>query len=78
MQAGARRAIFQGMTDTSYRVIPQKEHLFSVEMVLPSGKRRLIPDFQDKAEADAWIIQTARMLHELDPRHKVPVRAGNH
>ena len=59
------------MSDTTYRVIPQKEHLFSVEMTRPSGHRRLIPDFRDKAEADAWIIQTTRLLHELDPRDKV-------
>jgi hypothetical protein len=62
------------MSDTTYRVIPQKEHLFSVEMTRPSGHRRLIPDFRDKAEADAWIIQTTRLLHELDPRDKVIAR----
>ena len=62
------------MSEIAYHVIPQKGHLFTVEMVPPSGKKRLIPDFRDKAEADAWIVQTTRMLHELDPRHKVVSR----
>ena len=67
------------MSDTIYRVIPQKKNFFSVEMTRPSGKRRMIPDFRDKAEADAWIIQTARLLHELDPRDKVIARKpGEH
>jgi hypothetical protein len=62
------------MADTSYRVIPQEGDLFSVEMMLPSGKRRLIPGFRDRSEADAWIIQTAKMLHERDPHHRVTSR----
>jgi hypothetical protein len=73
------RGILVGMPETSYRVIPQKGHLFSVEMTLPSGRRRLIPDFRAKAEADAWIVQTERLLHKLDPRHKLISRdTGKH
>jgi hypothetical protein len=60
-----------GVADVIYRVIPQKGHFFSVEMTRPNGARRLILDFRDKREADAWIIQTKRMLHELDPLHRV-------
>jgi hypothetical protein len=39
-------------------------------MVPESGKRCLITDFRNKAEADAWIVQTERMLRERDPRHR--------
>ena len=63
-----------GMADVIYRVIPQKGHFFSVEMTRPNGARRLIADFRDKREAEAWIIQTKRMLHELDPLHRVTSR----
>jgi hypothetical protein len=59
---------------TTYRLIAQEGQRFSVEMIRPDGKRKLIPDFRDKAEADAWIVQTERMLHELDPRHRVTSR----
>jgi hypothetical protein len=62
------------MPEIIYRVIPQEGHLFSVEMARSNGKCSLIPDFRNKAEADAWIVQTGRMLHELDPMHKVPFR----
>jgi hypothetical protein len=67
------------MIGMAYRVIRQKDHRFRVEMTNLKGNRSLIPDFRDKAEADAWIIQTKRMLHELDPRDRVLVRKpGEH
>ena len=59
------------MISMAYRVIPQKGHLFSVEMNYLKGKCSLIPGFRDKPEADAWIVQTKRMLHELDPTDRV-------
>jgi hypothetical protein len=62
------------MTEAVYHVVPQKNNLFSVEMTPPNGRLRLIPDFRDKADADAWIVQTARMLHGLYPIHKVVPR----
>jgi hypothetical protein len=65
------------MISMTYRVIPQKGHLFSVEMTGLKGKCSLIPSFRDKSEADAWIVQTKRMLHALDPRDRViPRTAG--
>ena len=63
------------MISMAYRVIPQKGHLFSVEMTNLTGKCSLIPGFRDISEADAWIVQTKRMLHELDPRDRVVARA---
>ena len=57
-----------------YRVIPQKGQLFSVEMTGFTGKCTLIPGFRDESEADAWIVQTKRMLHEPDPTDGVVAR----
>ena len=66
------------MTETIYHVVPQKNSLFAVEMTPPNGRLRQIPDFRDKADADAWIVQTERMLHGLDPVNKVvPRRHGD-
>ena len=62
------------MISMAYRVIPQKGQLFSVEMTSLKGKCSLISGFRDKSEADAWIVQTKRMLHELDPRDRVVAR----
>jgi hypothetical protein len=62
------------MTETIYHVVPQKNSLFAVGMTPPNGRLRVIPDFRDKADADAWILQTMRMLHGLDPIHKVVAR----
>jgi hypothetical protein len=59
------------MTEAIYHVIPQENNLFTVEMTPSNGRLRLIPDFRDKADADAWIVQTVRMLHGLDPIHKL-------
>jgi hypothetical protein len=60
------------MPHMTYRVIPQKSERYSVEMISPTGKRSLIEDFRDQAEANAWIVQTMRMLH--DPRDQIPTR----
>ena len=62
------------MISMAYRVVPQKGHLFSVEMDNLSGKCSLIPGFRDKSEADAWIVQTKRMLHGLDPTGRITAR----
>jgi hypothetical protein len=62
------------MRETIYHVVPQENSLFTVEMTPPNGRLRMIPDFRDKADADAWIVQTMRMLHGLDPIHKVVAR----
>jgi hypothetical protein len=59
------------MTETIYHVVRQKNELFTVEMTPPNGRRRLIPDFRDKAEADAWIVQTTRLLHGLDRTYRI-------
>ena len=56
------------MVDTVYRVVAQKDRRMSVEMVRPDGRQRLIPDFKDKAEADAWIIQTKRLRRAAHPQ----------
>ena len=50
-----------------YRLIKQKNRLVSVEMVKPSGTRQIIPDFRDEADANAWIIQTRRMIQATHP-----------
>src|SRR5215472_9349830 len=65
------RGILPGMPKTTFRIIVQPENLFSVEMTPPSGKPRLIPDFRTRAEAEAWIVQTERMLHARDPTARI-------
>jgi hypothetical protein len=55
------------MVDTIYRLIPQKDRRISVEMAKPNGRRRVIPDFVDEAEANAWIIQTKRLIRSANP-----------
>jgi hypothetical protein len=64
-----------GMPKAAFRIIDQPKGLFSVEMTPPGGKPRLIPDFRTRAEADAWIVQTERLLLARDPRDRVEARA---
>jgi hypothetical protein len=56
-----------GMGATEFRLVPQKDHRISVEMVKPTGRRQLIPDFRDEADANAWIVQIQRLLQEAHP-----------
>ena len=74
VQSQVCRDILAGMISMAYRVIPQKGHLFTVEMNNLKGKCSLIPGFRDKSEADAWIVQTKRMLHDLNPMDRVLAR----
>ena len=55
------------MVDTIYQLIPQRDRRISIEMAKPDGRRRIIPDFMDEAEANAWIIQTKRLLRAAHP-----------
>jgi len=71
-------AILPVMAEALFHVIPQAGHLFAVEMTPTSGRMRLIPDFRSKGEADAWIVQTKRLLDSRDPLHKVPYREERH
>ena len=62
------------MVDTVYRLIPQKDRRISVEMAKPNGRTRVIPDFMDEAEANAWIIQTTRLIRAAHPYLPGPKR----
>jgi hypothetical protein len=50
------------MIDTSYRVIPRAKHRFDVEMARPGGSPKTIEGFATEHEANAWIVQTQRMI----------------
>ena len=62
------------MVSMAYRVFPEKGIFFSAEMTNRNGKHTTIAGFRDKLEADAWIVQTKRMLHGLDPTDRVEAR----
>jgi len=55
------------MVETSYRVIPRAKHRFDVEMAKPSGSRKTIEGFNSEHEANAWVVQTQRMLRAAGP-----------
>lgn len=56
-----------GMGQTTYRLVRQKDGRIGVEMTKPSGRKRIIPDFRDEADANAWIIQTQRLIETAHP-----------
>jgi hypothetical protein len=62
------------MVDTVYRLMTQKDRRISVEMVKLNGRCRIIPDFVDEAEANAWIIQTKRLIRSTHPYLPGPKR----
>jgi hypothetical protein len=74
VEAHNERVKMLGMVDTVYRLITQKDRRFSVEMAKPDGRRRVIPDFVDEAEANAWIIQTRRLIRSTHPYPPGPKR----
>jgi hypothetical protein len=65
------------MPNTVYRVVPQGDHGVSVEMIRPSGARRVIPDLRDAAEAKAWVVQTQRQRRSLSPNFRRDPKHNN-
>jgi len=55
------------MRETTFLIIRQKGAPVSVEMTKPNGRKQIIPDFRDEAEARAWIIQTQRLIAAANP-----------
>jgi hypothetical protein len=49
------------MATVTFRVIPQKNRTYHVELVRPDGSRRTITGFRSEHEAQAWGIQAERM-----------------
>ena len=68
------------MIDTSYRVIPRAKHRFDVEMARPGGSPKTIEGFATEHEANAWIVQTQRMIRATNLwgplHHASPLVAG--
>jgi hypothetical protein len=56
------------MAKTTYRLIPQVDGLVSVEMTKSTGRRQIIPDFRNEAEANAWVIQARRLIEAAGPQ----------
>ena len=48
--------------ETKFLVIRQTNGRVSVEMTKPNGRPRVFPDFRDTSEAEAWIVQTQRLM----------------
>ena len=55
------------MGKATYGLMRQKDGRISVEMTKPNGRLRIIPDFRDEAEANAWIIHTDRLIEAAHP-----------
>ena len=62
------------MGKTTYGLRRQKDGRISVEMTKPNGRQRIIPDFRDEAEANAWIIQTQRLIEAANPHLPGPAK----
>jgi hypothetical protein len=52
----------------TFRVIPQTDQRVGVELMKSNGRRQLIPDFRDEAEAKAWIVQMQRTIRTIHPQ----------
>lgn len=55
------------MADNSYRVVPRGKNGFDVEMEKPGGRKTTVPGFRSEHEANAWIVQTKRMIRDAGP-----------
>jgi len=55
------------VAQTIFKVIELSNGRVGVEMTKPSGRRELVPDFENEAEANAWIIQTRRLIESAQP-----------
>jgi hypothetical protein len=49
------------MAKTNYRVIPQKDMSYGVELTEPSRGLRTVTGFQTEAKAEAWIAEQKQL-----------------
>ena len=56
------------MREMTFRVIPQADQRVSVELMKSGGRRQLVPDFRDEADAKAWIVQMQRIMRTIHPQ----------
>ena len=52
----------------SYRVVPQKDFTFGVEVVVPGSLPALVTSFDTEQIAEAWITDHKRRVEENAPR----------
>jgi hypothetical protein len=60
------------MPNATFRSSPQRDGSVNVEMTTGSGQLRTIHGFRSEHEAEAWIVQTRRLLQQADPRFHTP------
>jgi hypothetical protein len=58
------------MGETKFLVIRERDGRVCVEMTKPNGRPRAFPDFRDEAEAEAWIVQTQRLIGIEMPKRR--------
>jgi hypothetical protein len=57
------------MAIATFQISPQSDGSFNVEMTTTGGLPRTIPGLGSEHEANAWIVQTQRLLQQADPRY---------
>ncbi len=55
------------MTETTYRIIPQANNSYGVEVARPGVLPQRAAGFASEAEANAWIAQDKRLRDAADP-----------
>ena len=66
------------MTNIVFRVVPQEDRTYHVELVRPDGGLRRVTGFQSEHEARAWGVQAERMMVAADRRLATSQREGRH
>jgi hypothetical protein len=57
-----------------HEVVPEKNGTFTVRLVMPGGKVKVVRGFASEHEANAWIIQADRLFLAHDPHLRVTPR----
>ena len=57
-----------------FEVLPQTDLSFSIRLLPPDGRARVIAGFGSQHDAAAWIVQIERMFIDADPRLHPPQR----
>jgi hypothetical protein len=64
------------MAIATFHISPQGDGSFNVVMTTAGGQLRTISGFGSEHEVKAWIVQTQRLLQQVDPRFHAPPRRG--
>ena len=62
--------------DATYRIVPQKDMAYGVEVSVPDSSPAMVTSFATEQEAEAWIVEHKRRAESAIPPKRRLIKAA--